>query len=81
MPLRIATKLSMIKSENIMKYQHGKEIFFTSTDVCGSYLLTSTSHIAHLGCMAGAGQEVIPKDVGAFSKGYQYHYRHQCTNT
>ena len=52
--LRIATKLSMTKSEYMLENYHMKEKFLKSTDVLGSYLLASTSHAAKVGSMASA---------------------------
>ena len=72
-PLQIATKLSTTKSERIYwKINTGKKNFSKSTDIRGSYLLTSTGHITHLGCMAGTDSQETSMDISRFSKIFSF---------
>ena len=57
-PLQMATKLSMTKYESKMENQLKEDNSWKSIDICGSYLLTSTSHTSHQLTLDGEENEL-----------------------
>ena len=69
-PCELQQSWAWQKLKVFWKTKTGKKTFWKSTDVRRSYLLTSTGHTAHLGCLAGAGLQVTSTDVSKFSKSF-----------